>query len=309
MPDATPAFLSHAIFYLVPHSVQLGQPLVTDVTLSTAMTGDRVGGWRLEQELGRGGMGAVYVATHTGSGKRAAVKILVVEPNDPERRLARFMREAKAAAQIHHPGIVDVFDWGRAGERAYLAMELLEGESLGARLRRVGRVGQARALAIARQIADAVGAAHARGIVHRDLKPDNLMLVPDAALPGEVRVKVLDFGVAKLVGAVSTVEGAVVGTPLYMSPEQCRGARHVGPRADVYSLGVLLYHMVRGDPPFIRPSVQAVLAAHVNEPVPPLPNATPALVTLVLQMLLKDPAARIPTMEAVIEAIDRLASQ
>ncbi len=273
------------------------------------MGDDRIGSWRLERELGRGEMGAVYLATHAGSGKRVAIKVLLPVRDDPERRLARFVREAKAAARIHHPGIVEVFEWGRAGERTYFAMELLEGESLGARLRRVGRLTQARALAIARQIAAAVGAAHAQGIVHRDLKPDNVMLVPEPALPGGIRVKVLDFGVAKLVGvhrSVSTVEGAVVGTPLYMSPEQCRGARQVGPRADVYSLGVMLYHMVRGDPPFIRPSVQAVLAAHVSEPVPPLPNATPELVTLVLQMLLKDPAARLPTMEAVIEAIDEL---
>src|SRR5262249_9996286 len=197
------------------------------------MGGDRIGSWRLERELGRGAMGAVYVAIHAGSGKRAAIKILLPEPGDPGRRLARFMREAKAAAQIHHPGIVEVFEFGRAGERVYFAMELLEGESLGARLRRVGRVGQGPALAIARQIAAAVGAAHARGIVHRDLKPDNVMLVPEPTLPGGARVKVLDFGVAKLVGvnrSVSTIEGAVVGTPLYMSPEQCRGARHVGPR-------------------------------------------------------------------------------
>ena len=273
------------------------------------MSVDRLGSWRVEGELGRGEMGAVYLAAHTGSGKRAAIKILLPESADPD-RLARFFQEATAAAQIHHPGIVEVLDYGRDGEHAYLVMELLEGESLGGRLRRMDRLPQVVALDVARQVACAVGAAHAQSIVHRDLKPDNLMLVPDPAMTYGFRVKVLDFGVAKLMGTdrpVITLEGAVLGTPFYMAPEQCRGAKVIGPRADVYALGVILYQMVRGDPPFVRPSVQAMLAAHVNDPVPPLPRASRAVETLVLQMLLKDPAARIPSMEAVVEAIDALA--
>jgi serine/threonine-protein kinase len=275
------------------------------------MSVSRLGSWRVEEELGRGGMGVVHVAVHADTGRRGAIKILLPESADPE-RLARFFQEATAAAQIHHPGIVEVLDSGREGEHAYLVMELLQGESLGGRLRRMGRVPQVLALDVVRQVARAVGAAHAKGIVHRDLKPDNLMLVPDTAMTYGFRVKVLDFGVAKLVGTdrpIVTLEGQTVGTPLYMAPEQClSAARAIGPRADVYALGVILYQMVRGDPPFVRPSVQEVLAAHVNDPVPPLPRASRAVETLVLQMLLKDPAARIPTMEAVVEAIDALAA-
>ncbi|HKA87347.1 MAG TPA: serine/threonine-protein kinase [Haliangiales bacterium] len=276
--------------------------------------GEVLGSFRLVRELGRGGMGAVFLAEHTLIQKRAAVKVLLPgKAADPE-LVRRFFQEARAAARIRHPGMVDVFDYGvRDGGPAYLVMEYLDGESLGARLRRERRLPLDLALDVARQVASALAAAHAEGIVHRDLKPDNLFLCPDETAGHGVRVKVLDFGVAKLVGepgADLTQSGALVGTPLYMSPEQCRGATAVDARADVYALGVILYHAVCGAPPFTGSGVGDVLAAHIHDPLPPPrrhDSAIPADVeALLLEMLVKDPAARLPTMTAAVARLDEL---
>jgi serine/threonine-protein kinase len=270
------------------------------------VNGGTLGSYRLERELGRGGMGAVYVGVHTLLGRRAAVKVLLPELSRHQAIVQRFFNEARAATAIKHPGIVEIYDFGFAADgSAYIVMELLAGESLADRLRR-GPLPLATAIQIARQTATALGAAHRGGIVHRDLKPDNVFLVPDAETALGERVKLLDFGIAKLVdpGEVGrTHAGSVMGTPMYMAPEQCRGAADLDHRADLYALGCVLHEMVAGAPPFVGDAAGVVLGAHLHLPPPPLrslvPHATAELEAVVLRLLAKDPAARPASADAV----------
>jgi tRNA A-37 threonylcarbamoyl transferase component Bud32 len=270
------------------------------------VNGGTLGSYRLERELGRGGMGAVYVGVHTLLGRRAAVKVLLPELSRHQAIVQRFFNEARAATAIKHPGIVEIYDFGFAADgSAYIVMELLAGESLADRLRR-GPLPLATAIQIARQTATALGAAHRSGIVHRDLKPDNVFLVPDAETALGERVKLLDFGIAKLVdpGEVGrTHAGSVMGTPMYMAPEQCRGASDLDHRADLYALGCVLHEMVAGAPPFVGDAAGVVLGAHLHLPPPPLrslvPHATAELEAAVLRLLAKDPAARPASADAV----------
>ncbi|MGB8509166.1 MAG: protein kinase, partial [Pyrinomonadaceae bacterium] len=259
------------------------------------------GKYELIDMLGEGGMGAVYRARRVHIGDEVAVKVLHPKFVTDGAATERFRREARAAAQLHHPNIVTIHDYGeaRGGDTiAYIVMELLSGASLRELLKREGRFTTARAVALMRDICAGVGAAHRRHIVHRDIKPDNIItLAPDADRERET-VKVVDFGIAKLRDLASentlTQTGAVVGTPYYMSPEQCRG-ESLDARADVYSLGALLYEMLAGTPPFSAPSVTGVIAKHLTEAPPPLPanlNVPPALEAVVMRALSKDPQAR-----------------
>jgi serine/threonine-protein kinase len=176
-------------------------------------------------------MGAVFLAEHTTLGKKAAVKVLLPEYSVSTDIVNRFFNEARSATMIRHAGIVDIYDFGKHNNgSAFIVMELLDGESLADRLRREKRLDEALVIDVTRQVAAALAAAHAKGIVHRDLKPDNVFLVPDATIPCGLRAKVLDFGIAKLAGdhgGMKTQTGAVMGTPAYMAPEQCRGAGNV----------------------------------------------------------------------------------
>ncbi|MCC6993651.1 MAG: serine/threonine protein kinase [Deltaproteobacteria bacterium] len=275
------------------------------------MIGAEVGSYRIVSQLGAGGMGVVYLAEHTLIGRKAAIKVLLPEFSRDEASLTRFFNEARSTALIRHAGLVDVFDFGYHDGAAYIAMELLDGESLGARLRREQVLPAALAAALARQVAAAVGAAHARGIVHRDLKPDNVFLVPDPEVTVGLRVKVLDFGIAKLGGELGgvarTTTGNLLGTPLYMSPEQCRGAGAVDHRADVYSLGCMLFEMLCGRPPFVLAGVGELISAHMNDFPPRLatlaPGTAPELEALVMALLEKRPEARPQTMEEVVAAL------
>ena len=212
------------------------------------MIGQTLGAYTIERELGRGGMGAVYLAVHAMLGRKAAVKLLRPELSRDPSTVQRFFTEARAASAIKHPSIVEIYDFGVAPDgAAYIVMELLDGESLATRLARLGRLPVATALVFARQIATALAAAHRAGIVHRDLKPDNAFLVADPEVAGGERVKLLDFGIAKLTGdggVAHTTTGAIMGTPHYMSPEQCEGSRAVDHRADLYSLGCMLFQMI-----------------------------------------------------------------
>jgi serine/threonine-protein kinase len=284
--------------------------------LAGAMPASVVGQYRITGVLGRGGMGVVYAAEHTLLGRPAAVKLLLPELSRKQEIVQRFFNEARAATAIRHPGIVEVYDFGWTAEdgSAYIVMELLQGETLRARRER-GAMAWGAALAVTRQIAGALGAAHAKGIVHRDLKPDNVFLVLDPEVPGGERIKLLDFGIAKLAGSAAgqnmTRTGAVIGTPTYMAPEQCRGVA-VDSRADLYSLGCILFELCSGRPPFVGEGEGDVLAAHIHMPPPALgtiARGVPGEVeALVGRLLVKPPLERVQTAEEVIRQIDAVSA-
>jgi putative nucleotidyltransferase with HDIG domain len=265
---------------------------------------------RVTALLGRGAMGRVYAAEHALLGRRVAIKVL--EPSlarDPE-TVARFVDEARSVNSIRHPNIVDITDFGDVDGRPYFVMELLEGETVAERLRARGKMSPGDCIAIACQVASALAAAHDQGVVHRDLKPDNIFLCSHPDYPD--RVKVLDFGVAKLVqrgdpGAPGRTEaGRVLGTPLYMSPEQCLG-RPVDARSDIYALGVVMFECLTGAVPFDRESAMEVMMAHISDETPLLGSAgrpIPKLLeALVLRMMSKQPDARHDDMRQVRAAM------
>ena len=274
--------------------------------------GADIGGYIVDGEVGKGGMGFVYSATHPVIGKRAAIKVLKPEVSKSPIVVERFIQEARAVNQIGHPNIVDIFAFGILPDgRAYHIMDLLEGESLRRRLRK-GPLHPSEAASVIEEIASALTAAHDKGFVHRDLKPDNVFLVEHEGRWPEV--KLLDFGLAKLMPEAGTAPfqtktGVMLGTPEYMSPEQARGIG-VDYRTDVYALGVLTFEILAGVRPF--PSLGdsfATLQAHAEEPPPSLADLVPTLpvelVQLVAAMLAKDPAAR-PSLAAVRTVIKRL---
>ncbi len=258
-------------------------------------------------------MGSVYLAEHPGIGRRVAVKVLHKNYTRDEHLLARFLNEARAANAIRHPNIIEILDSGMLADGTpFLVMELLEGESLGTRLRQNGALPIAKAVDFAYQTASALGAAHAKGIVHRDLKPDNLFVVPDLHDTNRERIKVLDFGIAKLqqgsvADSVKTRTGTLMGTPIYMSPEQCRGTRTVDHRSDIYSLGVIFYEMLVGQPPFVSEGFGDLVNMHLN--VPPASARSKraeiplALDALVMKMLAKNPEDRYAEMGEVQAAL------
>jgi serine/threonine protein kinase len=266
-----------------------------------------IGNYRIERELGRGGMGAVYIGVHQLIGKRAAIKVLLPQVSQRADLVQRFFNEARAATAIRHPGIVEVYDYGIGDDgNAFLVMEYLEGETLASRLQTHGRLHVPVAVVIARQIALALGAAHRAGIVHRDLKPDNVFLTLDQ------QSKLLDFGVAKLVddagtAGPATVTGAILGTPAYMSPEQCEGSRVVDHRSDLYSLGCTLFLMLTGRLPFLETGIGGLIGAHLHTPAPALRDhcatASPELAELVARLLAKSPDARFQSADAVAAAL------
>lgn len=231
------------------------------------------GRFRIEREIGTGGMGTVYLATHLGLDRPVAVKIIKREFVGDRDVADRFLREAKTMAKLRHPNAAMIFDAGSLPDgRHFIIMEFVEGETLSQALEREVRFSPTRAVQIATQVCDVLEEAHRLGIIHRDLKPSNIIL-------SERGVCVLDFGVAKVLASsaestathASTGSGQLVGTPRYMSPEQCLGQR-VGARSDLYSLGVLLYEMLAGRPPFIDPLQSALLVKQATAPPPPLPK-------------------------------------
>jgi len=231
------------------------------------------GRFRIEREIGIGGMGTVYLATHLGLERPVAVKIIRREFAGDQDVADRFLREARTMAKLRHPHAAMIFDAGNLPDgRHFIIMEFVEGETLSQALAREGRFSASRSVQIATQVCDVLEEAHRLGIIHRDLKPSNIML-------SERGVCVLDFGVAKVLASsaeatathASTGSGQIVGTPRYMSPEQCLGQR-VGARSDLYSLGVLLYEMLAGRPPFIDPLPSALLVKQATAPAPPLPR-------------------------------------
>ncbi|HKP71600.1 MAG TPA: protein kinase [Pyrinomonadaceae bacterium] len=253
--------------------------------------------FRIEFEIGRGGMGTVYLATHLGLERPVAIKVLKAEfAADPE-VAERFMREARTMARLRHTRAAMIFDAGSLPDgRPFIVMEHVEGITLAETLAREGRLSPERSVRIACEICDVLAEAHSLGIVHRDLKPSNIML-------NERGVCVLDFGIAKVLTAsadvtkthATTESGLIIGTPRYMSPEQCLG-QPVGPASDLYSVGVLVYEMLTGQPPFMDQLQSAVLVRQATAPPPPLvarrPDAPRRLALATHTLLAKNPSDR-----------------
>jgi serine/threonine-protein kinase len=275
--------------------------------------GSVIGSYRLIALIGEGSIGRVFVAEHTKLGRKVALKMLRAEATASPRALSRFFGEARAVNEIRHENIVEITDFVEGGDHpSYLIMELLEGETLEQRIAQRGPLPVEDILAIARQLASALGVAHAKEIVHRDLKPANVFLLQRGGRPF---VKLLDFGVAKLSSATGgalhepTAVGSLVGTPEYMSPEQTYGlpADH---RSDIYALGLLLCEMATGNRAFAAPNIRDVLTLHQTAPViPPSMSAScvdglpAAFDELVLDCLQKRAADRVQSMVEVSERI------
>jgi serine/threonine-protein kinase len=289
-----------------------GEPGADDPTLESSLlaAGRDVGGYTIDGVLGEGGMGIVYAATHPVIGKRAAIKVLRPELSSDYHAVDRFIGEARAVNAIGHPNIVDIFAFGALPDgRSYYIMDLLVGETLRARLKR-GPLHVSEAASVIEETASALLAAHAKNIIHRDLKPDNVFMV---TIPGRwPEVKLLDWGLAKLAPSISamtrTLAGQVLGTPLYMSPEQASGGS-VDHRTDIYALGVMAFELLTGAAPFVKRSSLDTMVAHQEDPVPPLiakvAGVPEELVQLIEAMLAKDAEQR-PTLAAVRAVVKRL---
>jgi serine/threonine protein kinase len=276
--------------------------------------GQRVNNYEIKRLVGSGAMGAVYEAEHPIIRRKVAVKVLQNQLIRDPVAVQRFFAEARMTSAIRHPHIVEIIDVGTLRDGVpYLIMELLEGETLACRLERVGRLDVAGALNIVLQAATALEAAHDHGVIHRDLKPEHLFLMPDQRLPGEEMVKVLDFGIAKLRGTppsqrVATHSGTVMGTPLYMSPEQCSGiSSAVDQRTDIYALGVILYEVLCGQPPFLAAGIGDIFMMHTaRPPAPPSvhrPDLPARVEQIVLTALAKRPDHRFASMADLAAAI------
>jgi serine/threonine protein kinase len=269
--------------------------------------------YRIDALVGLGGMGAVYCAYHTGLDRRVAFKIL--QPNIAvvdEHLIELFEREAKVSGRLTHPNIVDVKDAGRTPDGlAYIVMEWLEGRTLDEELRAQGRLSYARTGEILRQIAAALAEAHAKNVVHRDLKPANVMLVQRGG--GSEIVKVLDFGIGKILNETGAAVSAVMGTPSYASPEQLQLGGKIDGRSDIYSLGVILYRMLSGRLPFQSNSLSELVQMQLTLTPTALralePGVPAALDELVMQMLAKDPELRPADALAVARQYDAVVKQ
>jgi serine/threonine-protein kinase len=255
------------------------------------------GKYELTARVGEGGLSVVYRARRVQIGDEVAIKVMLRKLAGDAAALARFRREAGAAAISHHPNVIDIHDYGEPGDGdvpAFVVMELVKGTPLGYLLKNEGHFSIERAERLMRVICAGVGAAHRRGIVHRDLKPDNILVVaPDDTSEFE-SVRVVDFGFAKLTTDAPAAKGTVLGTPYYMSPEQCLG-QAVDARSDVYSLGVMFYEMLSGRRPFTSERVSGIVNKHLYEPPPPLPPsmAIPRRISAgIMQALSKDPSDR-----------------
>jgi eukaryotic-like serine/threonine-protein kinase len=275
------------------------------------MIGRAIGNYIVQSKVGDGGMGVVYVATHPRLGRQVAIKVLHPGSEGHPERVARFFNEARAAHEIRNQHIVEILDFGDLPEgRPYLTMEWLDGHSLSSVVASGRPIPWPRAFHIISGIAEALHGAHAAGIVHRDLKPDNVFLITrdnDADF-----VKVLDFGIAKMsLGLASesmkTATGQVMGTPAYMSPEQCRGDATIDHRADLYSLAVIAYQLVTGRLPFNAEGCGSLLVKHILDPPPPIraeiPEFPAALEAAILRALEKTPEARFSGVQEFVNAL------
>ncbi|HRI51519.1 MAG TPA: protein kinase [Pseudomonadota bacterium] len=310
----------------------------------SALSGQVVANYRVGRLIGRGGMGAVYEAVHQYLGRRAALKVLHAQFTQTPELTARFINEARAANVVQHPSVVSVFEIGQLEDGTrYILMEYLDGPRLSQRIRELTAAaelpaaegGSAAAAAsrvivsvrLVRQLASALRALHDKGVIHRDLKPDNILVVKDPEAPGGERAKLLDFGIAKFLteqgrvgespfpgvpAYVKTAFGALLGTPMYMGPEQWRGKGNVDHRADIYSLGCIFFELLTGRPPYSASAIPHLMQMHVWQKPPQglftRPDIPNQLAELVQRMMAKEPAER-PTTIEVEEQLEHILAQ
>jgi|RhiMethySRZTD1v2_1073278.scaffolds.fasta_scaffold25074_3 predicted Ser/Thr protein kinase len=267
--------------------------------------GKTIGQCLIQQKLGQGGMGTVYLARHLTLNKPVAVKVLRTDLPTDLQGVERFLREARAAARLEHPRIVQVYDAGQFNGSYYIVMQYVPGESLATRLRREKKLPLREALRIFRSVAEAIQHAHAQGIVHRDIKPDNILLDTDG------KAKIVDFGLAYMVEGDCSISrsGLVIGSPSYMSPEQASG-RPVDQRTDIYSLGATLYLMLTGLPPFTAASAVAIVCKVVKDrlklPREVNPDVPEPISNFVGMLMAKDRNQRVGTVQKVLDLLDEV---
>ena len=294
------------------------RPPRTDRLIGTVLAGK----YKILKKIGEGGMGSVYIANQDPIDRKVAVKVLLSKLAEDEVAVKRFEQEAKAISRMQHPNTVTIYDFGKTSEeedeRLYIVMEYLRGQTLTQVLRADGQLAPIRAARIMRQVCASLGDAHAAGIIHRDLKPDNIFLTEVGG--DKDWVKVLDFGVAKLADSEGagtlTQTGMIFGTPKYMSPEQAEG-RPIDYRADIYALGVVLFELLVGRPPFVADTPVGLLLKHISEPPPsfgqvrPDLHIDPRIEAITMRALDKRPEGRqqiVSELAAEFEAFERSAS-
>ncbi len=276
------------------------------VRAETLAPGERAGVWKIDGALGRGGMASVYAVTHTGFGKRAALKLAHRSVLGPQFTAETFLREARIVNLFSHPCVPDVFATGSCDGRPYLVMERLVGETLGDRLSR-GPMSKSAAIDVMLELCDVLATAHAAGVVHRDLKLDNIFMLESPCADNR-HLKLVDWGVAHVIGEDDPLRGMIAGTLTYVAPEQVRGET-LTPAADVYALAVLAYQLMFGCPPFVARDDLALIKLHLHEK-PPEPTTLwcetpPALAALLVAMLAKDPAQR-PALAEVVRVLTEM---
>jgi serine/threonine-protein kinase PpkA len=264
----------------------------------------RLKGYRLTRKIGSGGMTEVYLALREVDGLPVVLKVLEADGKAASEHLSRFIQEYTLLSKIEHPHVIRIYDQGFTDDHAYIAMEYFEDGDLRAELD--AGMSQQRVLAVVAQVAQALGAIHARGVIHRDLKPENIMRRADGS------AALADFGIAKSMlqaenlAFTQTRHGDVVGTPYYLSPEQAAGSA-ITPQSDLYSLGVMMFEMLARERPFRAESLDLLLARHLSAPTPALPAAHASLQPVVDRLMAKSPADRYPTAQALLEDLEQRA--
>ena len=280
-------------------------------TSAELVVGHRLGGWEIQDLLGKGAMGAVYKARRVKDGveQLAAIKVILPGLSNAEKYLPRFVQEAEVTGKLSHPNVVGFYGYGE-DPMPHMALEFIAGSNLRELLKKERRFPVDRTLSIIRPVLEGLEHAHRHGIIHRDLKPDNILMGEDG------RPRIADFGLGredlKEDTPRLTLSGQVMGTPYYMAPEQIESAKSAGVAADLYAVGVMLFHMIAGRPPYTGKQVQ-ILTAHIRKPVPDIrawaPKVPKELAELIQQLMAKDPAERPPTARAVLEALGSIATE
>ena len=300
------------VHYIAPHRAKtqlVPDPLVSSSEAELRAHIERVlsANYELDREIGRGGMGIVYLAKDRRLKRRVAIKLLPPELAFRSEIRKRFLREAETAAQLSHPNIVPIYAVDESQNLVFFVMAYIDGDNLAKRVHDHGRLSAEETRRILREVGDALDYAHSRKVVHRDIKPDNILLDAETG-----RAMVTDFGIARAVSEGDsrlTATGMAIGTPAFMSPEQCAGDREIDGRSDLYSLGVVAYQMLTGDLPFAATNTPAMLVKHLSEPPTPVQSKRadipPDLARAVMLLLEKDPANRFPSAAALTTALER----